>query len=352
LPVIIIHPEEPLKPADLDDYLTAGWRPAGQAIYCSDYLRTDADELYGCLQLRLPLKGFAFKKRHRKLMRRNEKKFRVEIGPASLPDAAMWEVNRRYMEVNPDKTRLDIEYHVLGELDRKVFDTHMIRLYDGDRLAGFSFFDVGVACAYTKAGIYDPEYAADSLGTYTILLEIAWAVAQEKSYYHPGYFSPGFPAFDYKMSFGPMEYREVRQGRWLALPAERSDFPIGPLAENLAALKRLLSILPGHVIYAKILEYPSFTACFHYPGNRVGMLDVPYVMPIAGALAGMVIYDVTLGEYQYFRALPSGLRDTKVSPIGTSGMLRYEQPIKKGKVLARGATAEELLAGLNLSAPK
>ncbi|SEQ64330.1 GNAT family N-acetyltransferase [Neolewinella agarilytica] len=352
MPVIILHPEGPLQPADLDDYLTAGWRPAGQSIYCSDYLRTDDDALYGCLQLRLPLRGFVFKKRHRKLMRRNEKKFRVEISPAQLPDAAMWEVNRRYMEKNPEKSRLDIEYHVTGDIGWKVFHTHVVRLYDGERLAGFSFFDAGQTCAYTKAGIYDPDYAADSLGTYTILLEIAWCIAQGKSYYHPGYFSPGFPAFDYKMSFGPMEYREVRSGEWLPLPADRADFPSGPLADNLEALERLKAIMPKKLFQTSILEYPSFTACFHYPGNRVGMLDAPYLMTISGALSGMVIYDNTLGEYHYFRALPSGLRDIKVSSVGPSGRRRYEQPVKKGEVLARGTTAEELLAGLNLTAPE
>jgi len=170
----IHHPKSPISPEQLDAYLSRGWRPAGQGIYTAEFLRADNEQIYGCIQLRLPLTGFTFKKRHRKLLKRNAKRFRVTLLPAEAPDPEMEELNQRYMVLHPEKTRDSLDHHVIGEHRIKALNTQVIRVYDADKLVAFSYFDLGRETAYTKAGIYDPEYAAHSLGIYTMLLEIKW----------------------------------------------------------------------------------------------------------------------------------------------------------------------------------
>ena len=168
----IIHPRQFLDPDQLDAFLERGWRPTGQSIYTSDYLRTDDDELHGCLQIRMPLADFDFKKRHRKLLRRNKQRFRAQFAKAGFPDQELLAVNRRYMGAHPDKTREDLEYNVINEAGQQVLNTHILRIFEGEKLVAFSYFDLGQRVMYAKAGIYDPAYAHASLGLYTMLLEV------------------------------------------------------------------------------------------------------------------------------------------------------------------------------------
>ena len=140
----IIHPNHTLEPGDLDAFLERGWRPTGQSIYTSDYLRTDDDELHGCVQIRLPLHDFTFKKRHRKLLKRNGKRFRLVHEPvAGMPDQELLNVNRLYMADHPEKTREDLEYNVINDLGQRVLNTQVLRVYDRHRLAAFKLLRYG-----------------------------------------------------------------------------------------------------------------------------------------------------------------------------------------------------------------
>ena len=55
-------------------------------------------------------------------------------------------------------------------------DTREVKIYDGDKLAAFSFFDKGQRSMYSKQGIYDPAYHQFSLGFFTMLVEIQYAL--------------------------------------------------------------------------------------------------------------------------------------------------------------------------------
>lgn len=349
---LILHPEKPLQPEELDQFLEAGYRPSGQSIYTTDYLRTEEDDgVYGCIQLRLPLKHFSFKKRHRRLINRNAKYFRTETSPAALPDEAMYEVNRRYMEQHPTKSREDVEFHLVNEqTGERILNTHCLKVYLKDRLVAFSFFDVGHHTVYTKAGIYDPAFADYSLGTYTLLLELQWAAAQGYHYYHPGYFAPEYPVFNYKLNFGPAEYRDCLTGEWQPLKNADPSLPTDPYRHNEAALIKAQALLTQQGYQSSLLEYPSFTARFHYPNSGGRLLDVPFLLQLDHFRIAdqpvIVVYENTTAEYYCLKPQYSGLRDMKVRPVGPEGYPRYPKPIMVGYLIAAGLTPEELLLGL------
>jgi arginine-tRNA-protein transferase len=329
----IHHFFTPLPPRELDRYLSSGWRPAGQGIYTADFLRADDEEIYGCIQVRLPLEEFAFKKRHRKLLNRNNSRFKVTYGQAVEPDEELLELNQRYMVVHPDKTREDLDLHVKGEYLVKVLDTRIIRVYDGDKLVAFSYFDLGKETAYTKAGIYDPAYASFSLGIYTMLLEITWLKDRGTKFYHPGYVSPGYAVFDYKLQFGEMEFRQVHTGRWLAFDR---NHPEDLYSDNELALQLVVDAVKDQVT-AELMDYPSFTARYHYQSPSLNLLDCPLLIRIyadATNWGGYVVtYDVELREYQLLHTRDTSLRDVNVKLFSNNGRPRIPNPLSIAKVL-------------------
>lgn len=344
----IIHPTDIIEPDALDSFLEQGWRPTGQSIYTSDYLRTDDDELHGCLQIRLPLEGFTFKKRHRKLLRRNRRRFRVAWEHAGLPDRELLRVNRRYMKLHAHKSREDLEYNVINELGRKILDTRLCRIYDGERLAAFSYFDVGHRVMYTKAGIYDPDYAGDSLGLFTMLLEVERAVGMGFTHYYPGYYSPSYPAFDYKLQLGPMEYRDISTDRWRKHRRDGGRRPVDPLVLNREQLIRLQQALHARAIRAEFREYPSFTGRFR-PTKQTDnlMLDAPQLLLIGRPLPleyyFVITFDNEAGEYRYDIVRTANLYDMRVQILSKSGRPRFTTPVIVHDRLLQTADVGELV---------
>jgi arginyl-tRNA--protein-N-Asp/Glu arginylyltransferase len=348
LPTFIHHPVTPLEQSELDRYLFSGWRPTGQSMYTSDFLRTEDDELRGCIQLRLPLAGHAFRKRHRRLLRRNGQRFRYTTAPAAAPDEAMLEVNRRYMSLYPNKTREDLAYHITGEFERKVLPTQVLRVFDDDRLVAFSFYDLGAKITYSKAGIYDPAYAKYSLGMYTMLLEVQLAMERGHQHYYPGYFAPSYPLFDYKIELGKMEYRDILTGRWNALPRDRSQYPEDPKAVNQRALEKMAEELRDNGLAVRYREYPSFTGRFRYPQDGGGMVDAPLMLVLGRRLPlgrfRIITYENHTGHYRYSIVGGANLYDVKVRQISLAGVPRFTTPVRELRVLAHSASISEVLA--------
>ena len=344
----IIHPTKVIAPQQLDEFLARGWRPTGQAIYTSDYLRTDDDELHGCLQIRLPLAGFQFKKRHRKLLRRNGGRFRVTHETARFPDGELLRVNRLYMDRHPDKTREDLEYNVMNEDGERVLNTQLFRVYDGGRLVAFSYFDVGRQVMYTKAGIYDPAYAHHSLGLYTMLLEVQHGVERGFTYYYPGYYAPTFPAFDYKLQLGAMQYRDITSGSWCTHPLPPASPPEDPLTANRRHLLVARQALIEAGIRADFREYPSFTGRFRPTRNGDNqMLDAPLLLLVGRSMPldfyFVLTYDNESARYRYDVVRTANLYDMRVQLVSQHGVPRFTTPVVVHNRLLETAHLEEVI---------
>ena len=73
-----------VSPVRLDLYLQQGWRPMGQAIYTGHFSFFDDNRAHSTICIRLPLKGYTFRKSLRKLKNRNDREFSFRVRKAFI----------------------------------------------------------------------------------------------------------------------------------------------------------------------------------------------------------------------------------------------------------------------------
>jgi arginyl-tRNA--protein-N-Asp/Glu arginylyltransferase len=276
----IKYPKQ-LSKAELDEYLATGWRCMGQAIYTSHFMffpPQSGKRVYSTLPSRLPLQGYAFRKSLRKIHRKVHQKFRVEVGQSAHFDAQKERVNQAYARQFPGKAINKPEEFLINIHGRNTFDTREVCVYDGDQLIAFSFFALGNNSIYSKQGIYDPHYRNYSLGFFTMLEEISFAIAAQLDYYYPGYVVPGYPEFDYKHRIGPLEYFDLPSDEWKPYSTlQEEKVPIHQMNQQLQWLKEELASqnLSGHLGF-----YRFFDIRF-YDVRPFPFLEFPLILLIA-----------------------------------------------------------------------
>ena len=160
-----------------------------------------------------------------------------------------------------------------GASDGDLFDTRCLSLWEGDRLAGFSLFDVGADSAQSLIAAYDPELARYSLGLVTLLLETRWARRQGLHFHYAGYVVPGgTPSMDYKLRPRGVEYLDPATLVWrpwaesagVTWPAEMVYRRLEEAARRLqeAGFKPILRVNPHYDIGA---GQPALDRCLAEP---------------------------------------------------------------------------------------
>jgi len=206
--------------------------------------------------IRLNLERHVFKKRSRKLLNQNAQRFTVKIQPLDINDEKenLYENQKiKFKGFIFDNLK---HFFALLTHNPSVFDTQEVCVYDGDKLVAVSFFDLGRKTLVSLLGLYDMAYTKYSLGTYTMLLEIAHGQTLGYKFYYPGYIIGGDSTFDYKLRIGDFQYYDWR-GMWKSmhkLPQEVSNTSqykqkTQELATELAA---------NNILFKKIL-YPFFS---------------------------------------------------------------------------------------------
>ncbi|NJO87236.1 MAG: hypothetical protein HC821_04380 [Lewinella sp.] len=284
------------SPAALDEYLALGYRTTGQAVYNCNFLQMDSGEMVSVLPLRLRLSGFGFSKSLRKLLRRNLGRFRVEYGPCLSVDEEMRRVNESYRQLSPEKSLEQLDYHITGHHNQRVFNTWSTKVYDGSQLIAFSFFDLGKEAAYSKAGIYDPSYGSYSLGLFTLALEVEFCMRREMVFFYPGYVSDENATFDYKHRLGQMEFFELFCGNWLAYG--RYPHLQRPLARLLKALRVVQEQLQQTGLDSRVLLYP------HLDKRYVTVLPFNFFLDAPGLL---LVRQTAFDRYQIVTYRPEDL---------------------------------------------
>ncbi|MEM9848298.1 MAG: arginine-tRNA-protein transferase, partial [Bacteroidota bacterium] len=247
------YPEQ-ISGQELDDYLEMGWYRMGQSIFTCHFL-SFGERLYSAIWLRLPLKGFKFKKRQRKLMRKNEH-FRVLIRPANL-DKSKEDLYQKYRwYCFKGNIAISLKDSLLDGKNRNIYNTLECCIYDEDKLIAVSFFDCGINSISSILGMYDPDYQSYSLGYYSMLLEMRYGLEHQFEYYYPGYVVPGYSRFDYKARIGQVEYFSLSKDQWLPYQSiQPADYPLNEMA---AALDQLRIALKKHQVSSRVYYYPLF----------------------------------------------------------------------------------------------
>ncbi len=205
-----------LSPQALDRALAEGWYRVGQTLITCRCLLFE-DELRSAIWTRLPLEGFGFRPGLRKLMRRNARRYRVEVGEVCV-DAAHQALYERYLTVARGDRPSTLDWILYGGAESDLFETREVRVFDGEELVAFSWFDLGEQAVQSLLGVYDPARGRDSLGFYTMLLEIEHALQHGLRWHYSGYVLLGNAAMDYKLRVGEVEFLHPELRHWRPWP--------------------------------------------------------------------------------------------------------------------------------------
>jgi arginyl-tRNA--protein-N-Asp/Glu arginylyltransferase len=205
-----------IEPQELDDYLSRGWFRMHQSIFTTHQLLFD-DTWYEAIWLRVSLKDILSDRKYRTLQKKNSK-FRTEIRKANITyeHETLFAL---YRESVSFETSPSLDWLLYGNKLYNVYNTFMINVFDGNKLIGAGFFDLGKTSAAGICSIYHPDYKKHTLGKYIIYEKMFICKKQNFQYFYPGYFVPGYPPFDYKLEIGKtaLEYFNVDKQEWFSI---------------------------------------------------------------------------------------------------------------------------------------
>jgi arginyl-tRNA--protein-N-Asp/Glu arginylyltransferase len=209
-----------IEPEELDDYLSRGWFRMHQSIFTTHQLIFD-DTWYEAIWLRACLKKFSADKKYEALKKRNSR-FKTEIKKAHVTHEHE-KLYARYRQNVSFDTSPSLDWLLFGNKFHNVYNTYVINIFDGDKLIGAGFFDLGKKSAAGICSVYHPAYKKYSLGKYMIYEKMFSCKAKGFRYFYPGYFVPGYAPFDYKLEIGKpaLEYFDAGKQKWFSV----KDFP-------------------------------------------------------------------------------------------------------------------------------
>ena len=165
-----------LSGIELDRYLSNGWYRMGQTIFTCHFLFFE-DNLHSPVWIRLPLKGYQFRKSLRKIKRNIESQFRVEIRPGEI-DPFKEELYQRYRQNFSGNIAPTLLESLQDNRSVNIYTSNCIEVYHSKKLIAFSFFDVGLSLV---VGIiaYFMEYYDYPVSP--ILLALCYSLERRKS---------------------------------------------------------------------------------------------------------------------------------------------------------------------------
>lgn len=195
--------------------LDRGYRRHGEHVY-----RTDCSACRECQVLRVPVDRFAPTRSQRRVLTRGDARLRTELGAPEYSGERA-ELYGRYLafqhgrEEDPD----ELSYRQFFVSTLPELDTRELRQYDGDRLVGLGIVDLVEDALSSVYYFFDPDYAAFSPGTYSMLYEVRLASDLGLRWYYPGFYIAECPAMNYKARIRPAELLRPPEGVFRPLPA-------------------------------------------------------------------------------------------------------------------------------------
>lgn len=296
-----------IKGKEYDSLLASGWFRSKGVIYKSDLVCMD-ECVSSVRHIRYNLKDFNFKKRHLKLLRRNDRIFNIRVSPICITPEAE-ELYALQTARFKGFIHQKLSEFIFPFTTENSFNTLQLEVFDGNQLVAVSFFDLGKNAAASILCVYDPEYASYSLGIYTMLKEIDYLKANNIDYYYPGYVLDRPSCFDYKLTLGNCHWMGSN-GKWYAaLPAADHFSQAMKLEEKMAELRVRLSV---HGIYGKMVFYPFYTAAYF---SEVGdsLVKYPcYFLLEDDESEYAIAYDLDTEDFVVFRPHANDLYTTQL----------------------------------------
>jgi len=295
-----------LRPEQLDAYLERGWFRMRQNVFTTNFVHFK-NQFYSALWLRIVLEKFSADNGLQKIIKRNAS-FRTVIQPASItPEKeTLYARYKAQLPFEPMASLTQLLFHEARP--GNIYTTQEVALYDGEKLIAIGYFDRGYKSAAGIVSVYDPDYKKYSLGKYIIYQKIDYCRKQQMQYFYPGYFVPGYPAFDYKLSIGrpALEFLQLSSQKWVSVDIFSPDNdPYQVMWKKLRALQQLL--IPAGLI-GKVMKYEFFDAGLFPELKDAALFDFPVMMHFPeqseDILNPVIVFDVRDGQYHLLQCVP------------------------------------------------
>jgi leucyl-tRNA---protein transferase len=199
---------------DIDEYWEKGWITNEITAIRSNFTEYNGDYHY-VFPTRYLLKDFVLTKSLRRIMQRNRKLKTIvrPFRPTEKKDKLHQRFNfLRFNELPAESISKKYEYYSIfqGTL-------YEVCVFKEDKLIACSIFQLGTYSIHSNECFWDLNYPRYCLGTYTILLEINFAICRFMHYYYLGFYYPANPNFDYKTRFSGLELFDLENECWLKL---------------------------------------------------------------------------------------------------------------------------------------
>lgn len=194
-----------------------GFRRSGRLFYamaCANCRR--------CVPIRVPVATFTPSKSQRRAWRKNQDVTVAVDRPQFSPEK--FALYQRYLRwQHPDTPPDDQDAPFREWLYQPIVDSCEVTYSLGGRVVAISIVDVSMRSVSGVYHFYEPEFAARSLGVFSVLAEIEWCRQLGVPYYYLGYWVEGAATMHYKANYRPHEL--LRDGRWEAAanPAPDGD---------------------------------------------------------------------------------------------------------------------------------
>jgi arginine-tRNA-protein transferase len=203
------HPVAVLAPEQFDGRLAEGDRRSGVFLY-----RTQCPTCRACQPIRLDVEHFRPDATQRRTKRRGDELLTVEIGRPAV-DAqrvALFNLHRDVRGLASDDAPIDKQSYAEFLIDT-CCETLELSYWHADRLVAVAIADAGQDSLSAVYCFYDPTIRWLSLGTYSILREIALCLATRRRYLYLGFFIAESPHMSYKARFRP--HQRLVEGEWV-----------------------------------------------------------------------------------------------------------------------------------------
>jgi Putative arginyl-tRNA:protein arginylyltransferase len=201
-------------PGLMDRLWASGWRHFGTHFFRYSIGIHEFD-IRVVIPLRIRLADFAFSKSQRRVLRKNAN-LETAIRPVAITDEK---------ELLFDRHKQRFKSGIPGNIydfisANSPCETLEVSARLGDRVIAVSFLDVGDISVSSVYAMFEPAEYSRSLGIFTLLKEIEFAMDNGKEFLYLGYCYEGKSFYDYKKRFRATEIYNW-QGKW-----ESSEFKL------------------------------------------------------------------------------------------------------------------------------
>jgi arginine-tRNA-protein transferase len=196
-------PQAGTRAADLDRRLSAGQRRHGPLVY-----EPRCNGCQECISLRIPVAAFRRSRGQQRIWRRGQQGLVAKVGLPTLDRARLQLINRHsewrgWLEAEEVLTPSCYEQIFV----QSMFHTLEIAYYHADELVCVAICDRGATSMSAVYTYYNPDFASWSLGTYSVLYQLAYCQEVGLQYLYLGYYVADCRSLRYKANYRPHQRR-------------------------------------------------------------------------------------------------------------------------------------------------